>query len=324
MHYRRLGATGLQLSALSFGAWMTFGRQVGRGQARELIAQAWDSGINFFDNAEAYANGEAERVMGDVIADLRLPRDGYCVSSKVFFGAAEDPRPTQRGLSRKHVVDACHAALQRLRVDYLDLYYCHRPDPDTPLVETVAAMDLLVRQGKVLYWGTSEWPESLIREAARIARSNHLAAPVVEQPQYNLLHRERVELEYAPLYSELGLGTTIWSPLASGLLTGKYTDGIHREVRLALPDAGWLQRLVVGNSEERRLQRAQRFVQVAAQLGEKPAPLAIAWCLRNPHVSSVILGASGTGQLQENLAALELAGKYDEPVWRQLEVAAAP
>ena len=261
--------------------------------------------------------------MGDVIADLRLPRDGYCVSSKVFFGAAEDPRPTQRGLSRKHVVDACHAALQRLRVDYLDLYYCHRPDPDTPLVETVAAMDLLVRQGKVLYWGTSEWPESLIREAARIARSNHLAAPVVEQPQYNLLHRERVELEYAPLYSELGLGTTIWSPLASGLLTGKYTDGIHREGRLALPDAGWLQRLVVGNSEERRLQRAQRFVQVAAQLGEKPAPLAIAWCLRNPHVGSVILGASGTEQLQENLAALELASKYDEPVWRQLEVAAA-
>ena len=324
MHYRRLGATGLQLSALSFGAWMTFGRQVGRGQARELIAQAWDSGINFFDNAEAYANGEAERVMGDVIADLRLPRDGYCVSSKVFFGAAEDPRPTQRGLSRKHVVEACHAALQRLRVEHLDLYYCHRPDPDTPLVETVAAMDLLVRQGKVLYWGTSEWPESLIREAARIARSNHLAAPVVEQPQYNLLHRERVELEYAPLYSELGLGTTIWSPLASGLLTGKYTDGIHREGRLALPDAGWLQRLVVGNSEERRLQRAQRFVQVAAQLGEKPAALAIAWCLRNPHVSSVILGASGTGQLQENLAALELAGKYDEPVWRQLEVAAAP
>ena len=324
MQYRRLGASGLQLSALSFGAWMTFGRQVGRGQARELIAQAWDSGINFFDNAEAYANGEAERVMGDVIADLRLPRDGYCVSSKVFFGAAEEPRPTQRGLSRKHVVDACHAALQRLRVEHLDLYYCHRPDPDTPLVETVAAMDLLVRQGKVLYWGTSEWPESLIREAARIARSNYLAAPVVEQPQYNLLHRERVELEYAPLYSELGLGTTIWSPLASGLLTGKYTDGIHREGRLALPDAGWLQRLVVGNSEERRLQRAQRFVQVAAQLGEKPAPLAIAWCLRNPHVSSVILGASGTGQLQENLAALELAGKYDEPVWRQLEVAAAP
>ena len=166
MQYRRLGASGLQLSALSFGAWMTFGRQVGRGQARELIAAAWDHGINFFDNAEAYANGEAERVMGDVIADLRLPRDGFCVSSKVFFGAVEDPRPTQRGLSRKHVVEACHAALRRLRVEHLDLYYCHRPDPDTPVEETVAAMDLLVRQGKVLYWGTSEWPEALIRDAA--------------------------------------------------------------------------------------------------------------------------------------------------------------
>src|SRR5690606_62620 len=184
MQYRRLGASGLQLSALSFGAWMTFGRQVGRGQARELVAAAWDHGINFFDNAEVYANGEAERVMGDVIADLRLPRDGFCVSSKVFFGSAESPRPTQRGLSRKHGVDACHAALKRLRVDYLDLYYCHRPDPDTPVEETVAAMDMLVRQGKILYWGTSEWPEALIREAARIARSQHMAAPVVEQPQY--------------------------------------------------------------------------------------------------------------------------------------------
>ncbi|KAF1694282.1 aldo/keto reductase [Pseudoxanthomonas koreensis] len=324
MHYRRLGASGLQLSALSFGTWMTFGRQVGRGQARDLVAAAWDHGINFFDNAEAYAQGEAERVMGDVIADLRLPRDGYCVSSKVFFGDVDEPRPTQRGLSRKHVVDACHAALKRLRVDYLDLYYCHRPDPDTPVGETVAAMDLLVRQGKVLYWGTSEWPEALIREAARFARANHLAAPVVEQPQYNLLHRERVELEYAPLYSELGLGTTIWSPLASGLLTGKYADGVHREGRLAQPDAGWLQRLVVGQGEERRLERAQRFVAVAAGLGHKPAPLAIAWCLRNPHVSSVILGASGTAQLIENLSALELAGQLDESSWRQLEVAAAP
>ena len=323
MHYRRLGATGLQLSALSFGAWMTFGRQVGRGQARELIAQAWDSGINFFDNAEAYANGEAERVMGDVIADLRLPRDGYCVSSKVFFGAAEDPRPTQRGLSRKHVVEACHAALQRLRVEHLDLYYCHRPDPDTPLVETVAAMDLLVRQGKVLYWGTSEWPESLIREAARIARSNHLAAPVVEQPQYNLLHRERVELEYAPLYSELGLGTTIWSPLASGLLTGKYNAGVGADSRLGQESNAWLQPLVIGEESERKLERARRFTAVAAELGEKPAQLAIAWCLRNPHVSTVMLGASRTSQLLENLGALELMQRYDESVWARLEAAAA-
>ncbi|HET6397096.1 MAG TPA: aldo/keto reductase [Pseudoxanthomonas sp.] len=322
MQYRRLGASGLQLSALSFGAWMTFGRQLGRGQARELIAAAWDHGVNFFDNAEAYANGEAERVMGDVIADLRLPRDGYCVSSKVFFGAAENPRPTQRGLSRKHVVDACHAALRRLRVDYLDLYYCHRPDPDTPVEETVAAMDLLVRQGKVLYWGTSEWPEALIREAARFARSHHMAAPAVEQPQYNLLHRERVELEYAPLYSELGLGTTTWSPLASGLLTGKYAAGLEAG-RLGQPGAEWLQRFVLGDGQERRLERAQRFVQVAAELGEKPAPLAIAWCLRNPHVSSVILGASRVEQLLENLSALDVAARHDEPVWARLEAAAA-
>ena len=320
MQYRRLGATGLQLSALSFGAWMTFGRQVGRGQARELVAAAWDHGVNFFDNAEAYANGEAERVMGDVIADLRLPRDGYCVSSKVFFGAAESPRPTQRGLSRKHVVDACHAALRRLRVDYLDIYYCHRPDPDTPVEETVAAMDLLVRQGKVMYWGTSEWPEPLIREAARVARSQHMAAPVVEQPQYNLLHRERVELEYAPLYSELGMGTTTWSPLASGLLTGKYAGGVSGEGRLAQADAGWLQSLVLGEGGERRLERAQAFVEAAAALGEAPAPLAIAWCLRNPHVSSVILGASRVGQLLQNLTALEIAGRHDEQIWQRLEV----
>ena len=323
MHYRRLGATGLQLSALSFGAWMTFGRQVGRGQARELIAQAWDSGINFFDNAEAYANGEAERVMGDVIADLRLPRDGYCVSSKVFFGAAEDPRPTQRGLSRKHVVEACHAALQRLRVEHLDLYYCHRPDPDTPLVETVAAMDLLVRQGKVLYWGTSEWPESLIREAARIARSNHLAAPVVEQPQYNLLHRERVELEYAPLYSELGLGTTIWSPLASGLLTGKYSAGVPADSRMAREGYTWLQRNLQGDEGARRLERARRFASIARELGVDPAPLAIAWCLRNPDVSTVILGASRVEQLQQNLIAPQLVSRFDPDIWRQIEAATA-
>ena len=322
MQYRRLGNTGLQLSALAFGAWMTFGRQVGREEARELIATAWDHGITFFDNAEAYASGEAERVMGAAIADLGLPRDGYCVSSKVFFGSAEEPRPTQRGLSRKHVVDACHGALRRLRVDYLDLYYCHRPDPDTPLEETVAAMDLLVRQGKVLYWGTSEWPEALVREAARLARGRHMAVPVVEQPQYNLLHRERVELEYAPLYPELGLGLTTWSPLASGLLSGKYADGIAREGRLAQPDATWLQRLVLGDGSERRLERARSFAAIAAELGEEPAPLAIAWCLRNPHVSSVILGATRVDQLLQNLQALELAGRYPDPVWARLEVAA--
>src|SRR5690606_14238335 len=191
MQYRRLGTSGLQLSALSFGAWVTFGNQIGRSEARNLIAAAWAKGVNFFDNAEVYAQGRAEEVMGDVIGDLRLPRDGYCVSSKVFFGAVDAPNPLQRGLSRKHVHDACHAALKRLRVDYLDLYYCHRPDPDTPVGETVQAMDTLIRQGKVLYWGTSEWSGAQIAEAVAFARANHLHAPTMEQPQYNLLHRTR-------------------------------------------------------------------------------------------------------------------------------------
>lgn len=323
MQYRRLGTSGLQLSALSFGAWMTFGNQISRGTARDLVAAAWDHGINFFDNAEGYANGEAEWVMGDVIADLRLPRDGFAVSSKVMFGSAEEPRPMQKGLSRKHVHDACHAALKRLRVDALDLYLCHRPDPDTPVGETVWAMDGLIRQGKVLYWGTSEWPAALIRDAAKIARTHHLHPPSVEQPQYNLLHRERVELEYAPLYSELGIGTTTYSPLASGLLSGKYAGGLSGEGRLGSNDNAWLRRIVVGDGDARRLQRAQAFADLAKALGLSAAPLAIAWCLRNPHVSTVLLGASRVEQLLQNLKALELAARVDEPTWRRIEAAVA-
>src|SRR6201991_3601403 len=249
MEYRRLGSTGLQVSALSYGAWVTFGRQVGRSEARELIALAYDRGVNFFDNAETYNAGDAERLMGDVIADLRLPRDAYCVSSKVYFGALTDPKPTQRGLSRKHVFDACHQALERLRVDYLDLYLCHRPDPETPIVETVAAMDMLVRQGKVLYWGTSEWSAAQIRQAHLAARQNHLAAPTMEQPQYNLLHRERVEREYASLYEEFGMGTTIWSPLASGLLSGKSLDGVPHGSRLAQSNYAWLRDSLLGQGD---------------------------------------------------------------------------
>jgi len=317
MHYRRLGSSGLQLSALSFGAWLTFGAQVGRGTARNLVAAAWDRGVNFFDNAESYAHGDAERVMGDVIADLRLPRDGYCVSSKVFFGATADPRPTQQGLSRKHVTDACHAALGRLRVDYLDLFYCHRPDPDTPIEETVRAMDALVRQGKVLYWGTSEWSAGQIREAHRIARAQHLQPPTMEQPQYNLLHRDRVELEYAPLYAEYGMGATTWSPLASGLLTGRYNAGISEDGRFGALGPH-LRRTIVGSESERRLERARRFTAVADELGVAPAPLAIAWCLRNPHVSSVILGASRVEQLEQNLQALELVERLDEAAWQRV------
>ncbi len=319
MHYRRLGVSGLQLSAVSFGAWITFGQQIGRGTARDLIAAAWDHGINFFDNAEGYANGEAERVMGEVIADLRLPRDGFAVSSKVMFGSAEHPRPLQKGLSRKHVRDACDGALKRLRVDYLDLYFCHRPDPDTPIEETVWAMDTLIRQGKVLYWGTSEWSAAQIREAAKIAKHHGLHGPSMEQPQYNLLHRQRVELEYAPLYAELGLGTTTWSPLGSGLLTGKYNQTIPDDARLGLEGQAWLQRMVIGDGQAGRLQRARKYTALAEELGLPPAALAIAWCLRNPHVSTVILGASRVEQLLQNLEALTLADTVEDAVWRRVE-----
>jgi voltage-dependent potassium channel beta subunit len=319
MQYRRLGAAGLQLSALSFGAWVTFGNQIGRGAAREMIAAAWDHGVNFFDNAEGYANGEAERVMGDVIADLRLPRDGWCVSSKVFFGSAVDPRPTQKGLSRKHVHDACHAALKRLRVEYLDLYFCHRPDPQVPIAETVGAMDTLVRQGKVLYWGTSEWSADEIREAHRVAREHHLVAPTMEQPQYNLLDRERFEVEYAPLYAGFGMGTTIFSPLASGLLTGKYNDGIPADSRLAQDGMGWLQRGLRGD----RIEALRRYTGLATELGVAPSTLAIAWCLRNPNVSTVMLGASKLSQLLQNFEALDLWQRFDDATWQRIEASLA-
>lgn len=315
MDYRRLGRAGLPLSALSLGAWATFGQQVGRSVARDLVAAAWDHGINFFDNAESYAQGEAERMMGDVLADLRLPRDGWCVSSKVMFGAVDAPRPTQRGLSRKHVHDACHAALKRLRVDYLDLYLCHRPDPEAPIEETVWAMDALVRQGKVLYWGTSEWSAAQIRDAHAVARAHHLQAPTLEQPQYNLLDRQRVEVEYAPLYAEFGMGTTTFSPLASGLLTGKYNDGIPDGSRLAREGYTWLQRGLRGD----RVEALRRFTTLAADLQASPAALAIAWCLRNPHVSSVLLGATSVPQLLENLAALDVLRRLDDAAWARVE-----
>ena len=324
MHYRRLGSSGLKLSALSFGAWVTFGDQIGRDEARNLVACAWDHGVNFFDNAEGYARGRAEQVMGDVIADLRLPRDGVCVSSKVFFGSVDDPRPTQHGLSRKHVTDACHAALKRLRVDYLDLYYCHRPDQDTPIGETVRAMDTLIQQGKVLYWGTSEWSAAQIQEAVDFARAHNLHLPSMEQPQYNLLHRERVEREYAPLYADPGLGTTIFSPLASGLLSGKYNAGFDPASRLGQGQMGWLKDLVLGNQAEQRLHRVRDFSALAAELGHAPAQLAIAWCLRNPNVSSVILGASRVSQLEQNLVALDVLEQVADADWTRVEAVFAP
>lgn len=319
MQYRRMGRSGLKLSALSLGSWVTFGSQLGRGEARELVARAWDEGVNFFDNAESYAKGESERIMGDVLADLRLPRDGFCVSSKVFFGSAEDPRPTQRGLSRKHLVDACHGALKRLRVDYLDLFFCHRPDPEVPLEEIVSTMDALIRQGKLLYWGTSEWSADSIDQACRLARKAGMQAPSVEQPQYNLLHRQRVELEYAGLYAEHGIGLTTYSPLASGLLSGKYLEGTPAHTRLGDPEFAWLQRVVWGEQRSAREAQVRRFVELAAEFGESPAQLAIAWCLKHPQVSSVILGARTVAQLEHNLHALQLCESLGEEGFERMQ-----
>jgi voltage-dependent potassium channel beta subunit len=308
---------------LSFGAWVTFGKQVDRTQARELLALAHARGVNFFDNAEIYNHGVAEEVMGDVLADLRFPRDSYCVSSKVFFGSATNPLPTQHGLSRKHVIEACHQAMQRLRVDYLDLYFCHRADPETPMEETVAAMDTLIRQGKVLYWGTSEWSAEEIHEAHRVARENHMYAPVMEQPEYNLLHRQRVEVEYAPLYEAYGMGTTIWSPLASGLLSGKYNNGVPPDSRLAQEGYEWLRDSLLGDGLDKRIGKVRALKTIADDLGVSQVQLALAWCLLNPHVSTVMLGASRLEQLEHNLGAMDVLPRLDAAVAQRIEQAMA-
>jgi voltage-dependent potassium channel beta subunit len=312
MQYRRLGKSGLRVSALSFGAWVTFGKQVEDSTAEACMQTAYDAGINFFDNAEAYAGGKAEEVMGRILKKTAWPRDSFLVSSKVFWGG---DGPNQKGLSRKHVMEACHGALKRLQVDYLDLYFCHRPDPDTPIEETVRAMNTLIEQGKVLYWGTSEWSAREIEEAKGVAERNHLIGPTMEQPQYNLLHRERVEREYAPLYaSRDGLGTTVWSPLASGLLTGKYNDGIPEGSRLA--EEGWLREAFQKDPQgwEKRLARVKALGRIADELDVSLARMALAWCLTNEHVSTVILGASRVGQLEENLGALDILPKLTDDV----------
>jgi voltage-dependent potassium channel beta subunit len=307
MEYRTLGRSGLKLSQLSFGSWVTFNKQVDVKLAERMFGTCFDAGINFFDNAEGYEAGQSEIVMGRALKSLARPRDSYCVSSKVFFGATPNPLPTQAGLSRKHVTEACHQALQRLQVDYLDLYFCHRADPDTPIGETVWAMHNLVTQGKVLYWGTSEWSADEIREAHEFARDNHLTPPTMEQPQYNLLDRERFEIEYAPLFEQYGMGATIWSPLASGALTGKYLEGIPEGSRATLAGYEWLRELMVESDRGRaRMQRVARLLPIAEEIGTTLPRLAIAWCLLNPHVSTVILGASRLEQLEENLQATEV------------------
>ncbi len=316
MEYRRLGKSGLQLSALSFGSWVTFGGEVNESLAHDLLSLAYERGINFFDNAEAYAHGESERIMGNALKKLGWGRDTYCVSSKVFWGGE---RPTQLGLSRKHVFDACHAALKRLQVDYLDLYFCHRPDIQTPIEETVRAMHDLVSQGKVLYWGTSEWSAQQITEAYSVAYTHHLTPPTMEQPQYNLFHRQKVEAEFLPLYAEYGLGTTIWSPLASGILTGKYSAGIPKDSRLALPGYDWLKARFSSPEGLAQIEKAEQLQKLAHEMGITAASLAIAWCLKNSSVSTVILGASKRIQLEENLRAMDAVPKLTPDVLRQIE-----
>lgn len=302
MQYRRLGNSGLKLSALSLGSWVTFGKQVDTRDARELLKTAYDAGINFFDNAEGYEAGESEKIMGQAIADLQLPRDTFAVSSKVFWGG---DKPTQLGLSAKHVRDACDQALQRLQVDYLDLFFCHRPDIDTPIEETVRAMHHLIQQGKVMYWGTSEWSAQQITEAHLVARREHLTPPTMEQPQYNLLNRDKVEGEFRPLCEQFGMGTTIFSPLASGLLTGKYLDGIPDDSRLNLPGYEWLRDMLLGDKGEQHQDNIRQLQALAKELGISLTHMSLAWCLCNPQVSTVILGASRLSQLEDNLQALE-------------------
>jgi len=323
MTYRHLGKSGLQVSALSLGAWVTFGKQIDDPTAGKLMHAAYAAGVNFFDNAEAYADGRAEVVMGRVLKESGWRRSSYLVSSKVFFGAEGD-RPNEEGLSRKHVVEACHAALRRLQLDYLDLYFCHRPDPATPVEETARAMHDLITQGKVLYWGTSEWSAAQIAQAHAVCARLGLHRPLMEQPQYNLFHRARFEKEYGALYRRFGLGTTIWSPLASGLLTGKYNQGIPPGSRLATPGLEWLRDIVTGPVAARRLGAVPKLAKIAAELDTTLPRLSLAWCLKNPHVSTVILGASKVEQLQENLGALGVVDRLTPAIMARLDRISRP
>ena len=319
MEYRKLGKSGLKVSELSFGSWVTFNTQVDTKLAEDMFKVCFDSGINFFDNAEGYDRGKSEEVMGQALKSINEPRDSYCVSSKVFFSSSPNPKPTQLGLSKKHVTEACHQAMKRLQVDYLDLYFCHRADPDTPIGETVWAMHNLITQGKVLYWGTSEWTAEEITEAYEFAEKNHLTPPTMEQPQYNLLDRKRFEVEYDSIFRKYQMGTTIWSPLASGALTGKYLDGIPEGSRATLKGYEWLKKYMIDSERgQARMDKVRNLKPIADELGVSLSKMAIAWCLLNPNVSTVILGASKVDQLKENLEALEVVPLLTEDVQRKL------
>lgn len=320
MDYRRLGKSGLKVSELSFGAWVTFGTQMDVDHALACMTAAYDAGCNFFDNAEVYASGQAERIMGEALKKAGWPRDSYLVSSKAFFGAqTTQPKPTQCGLSRKHIYEACYQAMKRLQVDYLDLYFCHRPDPEVPIEETVRVMTELILRGDVLYWGTSEWSAQEILEAYSVARQYNLIPPTMEQSQYNLLHRHRVEQEYRRLYEVVGLGTTIFSPLATGFLTGKYNNGIPADSRVNLPGYEWLKERLQGEKGQARLAAIRELSKIADELGTTMPRMALAWCLKNPNVSTVIMGASRAEQVVENMQAVSVVPQLTEDVMKKID-----
>src|SRR5689334_24674314 len=319
MNYRRLGRAGVRLSELSFGSWVTYGNQMGEAAARECMAAAYDAGVNFFDNAEVYAKGESETLMGEALRKLGWRRSSYLVSTKFYWGLNDGPNE-KNTLNRKYLMQAIDGSLRRLGLDYVDLVFCHRPDPDTPVEETVYAMNDMIVSGKALYWGTSEWSAGEIVEAYEIAERHHLRKPSMEQPQYNLFHRERVEKEYARLYRDLGLGTTTWSPLASGLLTGKYADGVPRDSRAAIKGFEWLAERIL---EPARLAKVQSLVPIAQELGCTLAQMSIAWCLANPHVSTVITGASRPAQVVENMKAQDIVARLTPDVMARIDAAVA-
>ncbi|WP_276132909.1 potassium channel beta subunit family protein [Polluticoccus soli] len=317
MEYRRMGKTGLQLSVLSFGSWVTFAKQIDDGISDRLMGIAYDNGVNFFDNAEVYARGESEKMMGRVLKSKNWERSSYIVSSKAFFGWRGDKnKPNQTGLSRKHLIEACEEALQRLQLDYLDIFFCHRPDKNVPIEEVVWTMNTLIQQGKILYWGTSEWSGAEIMEAHMVAREYRLIGPAVEQPQYNLFERYKMEVDYSTIIKNIGMGTTIWSPLASGLLTGKYNDGVPADSRLALEGFDWLKDRTLS---EERIQRVKQLGSFANELGTNLSALSIAWCVRNPNVTTAILGATKEEQLKQNLEALELLPKLTPEVMTKID-----
>ena len=316
MEYRQLGKSGIQVSILSLGSWLTFGNQITDAVAEDLMHTAYDGGINFFDNAEGYHFGESEKVMGKILKKSKWDRTSYLVSSKVFFGSRRDQKPNQGGLSRKHIFEACHEALDRLQVDYLDLFFCHRPDPSVPMEEIVWTMNHLMAQGKILYWGTSEWSAAQIMEAHKVAKEYKLIGPTMEQPQYNLFWRSKLDLEYLDMFRTIGMGTTIWSPLAGGTLTQKYVDNIPAETRMDMKGMDWLKQIALAPE---RLDKIKALNSLALEMDTTLAKLAIAWCAKNPNVSTVILGASKVEQLKETLTALEVIPMITSEINEKIE-----